>query len=77
MRGELQLLSLPGRLYIALASRPLSLCCLVKAPNIAALEKICMEEWAKIPATVCVNLMKTYMKRLTFVTLQRIEIHFC
>jgi len=26
-----------------------------------------MEEWAKIPATVCANLMKTYRKRLTSV----------
>uniref|UniRef100_A0A8C7N1U6 Transposase n=1 Tax=Oncorhynchus kisutch TaxID=8019 RepID=A0A8C7N1U6_ONCKI len=27
--------------------------------NITALEEICMEEWAKIPATVCENLVKT------------------
>uniref|UniRef100_A0A8C7UTP6 Mediator complex subunit 12 n=1 Tax=Oncorhynchus mykiss TaxID=8022 RepID=A0A8C7UTP6_ONCMY len=33
--------------------------------NITALEEICMEEWAKIPATVCENLVKTYRKRLT------------
>ncbi len=26
-----------------------------------------MEEWAKIPATVCENLVKTYRKRLTSV----------
>ncbi len=32
-----------------------------------ALEEICMEEWAKIPATVCENLVKTYRKRLTSV----------
>ncbi len=32
--------------------------------NITALEEICMEEWAKIPATVCENLVKTYRKRL-------------
>ncbi|KAJ4921055.1 hypothetical protein JOQ06_021772, partial [Pogonophryne albipinna] len=25
--------------------------------NITALEEICMEEWAKIPATVCENLL--------------------
>ncbi len=30
--------------------------------NITALEEICMEEWAKIPATVCENLVKTYRK---------------
>ena len=35
--------------------------------NITALEEICMEEWAKIPATVCENLVKTYRKRLTCV----------
>ncbi|XP_070399946.1 uncharacterized protein [Nothobranchius furzeri] len=35
-----------------------------KPQNITALEKICMEEWAKIPATVCANLFKTYSNRL-------------
>ncbi len=35
--------------------------------NITALEEICMEEWAKIPATVYENLVKTYRKRLTSV----------
>ncbi len=35
--------------------------------NITAQEEICMEEWAKIPATVCENLVKTYRKRLTSV----------
>uniref|UniRef100_A0A8C6LCC8 Transposase Tc1-like domain-containing protein n=1 Tax=Nothobranchius furzeri TaxID=105023 RepID=A0A8C6LCC8_NOTFU len=35
--------------------------------NITALEKICMEEWAKIPATVCANLVKTYSNHLTSV----------
>ncbi len=34
-----------------------------KPQNITALEEICMEEWAKIPATVCENLVKTYRKR--------------
>ncbi|KAK3521514.1 hypothetical protein QTP70_008596 [Hemibagrus guttatus] len=33
--------------------------------NITALEEICMEEWAKLPATVCKNLVATYRKRLT------------
>ncbi len=32
--------------------------------NITALEEICTEEWAKIPATVCENLVKTYRKPL-------------
>ncbi|MCJ8733481.1 hypothetical protein PDJAM_G00223940 [Pangasius djambal] len=35
--------------------------------NITALVEICMEEWAKIPATVCENLVKTYRKCLTSV----------
>ncbi len=35
--------------------------------NITALEEICMEEWAKIPAIVCENLVKTNRKRLTSV----------
>uniref|UniRef100_A0A8C5QAM0 Tc1-like transposase DDE domain-containing protein n=1 Tax=Leptobrachium leishanense TaxID=445787 RepID=A0A8C5QAM0_9ANUR len=35
--------------------------------NITALEEICMEEWGKIPATVCENLVKTYIKCLTSV----------
>ena len=35
--------------------------------NITALEEICMEECAKIPATVWENLVKTYRKRLTSV----------
>ncbi|KAK3558597.1 hypothetical protein QTP86_021668, partial [Hemibagrus guttatus] len=35
--------------------------------NITALEEICMEEWAKLPATVCKNLVVTYRKRLTSV----------
>ena len=28
------------------------------------LEKVCMEEWAKIPAAVCANLVKNYRKRV-------------
>ncbi|KAI4896105.1 hypothetical protein NFI96_026133, partial [Prochilodus magdalenae] len=28
--------------------------------NLADLEKICVEEWAKIPAAVCANLVKNY-----------------
>ena len=38
-----------------------------QSQNITALEEICMEEWAKIPATVGENLVKTYRKRLTSV----------
>ncbi len=33
--------------------------------NLKDLEKTCMEEWAKIPAAVCANLVKNYRKRLT------------
>uniref|UniRef100_A0A3B4TCH2 Tc1-like transposase DDE domain-containing protein n=1 Tax=Seriola dumerili TaxID=41447 RepID=A0A3B4TCH2_SERDU len=32
--------------------------------NLKDLEKICMEEWAKIPAAVCANLVKNYRKCL-------------
>jgi len=43
----------------------LKVCVAQRQPrNIPALEEICMEEWAKIPATVCANLVKTYRKRL-------------
>ena len=38
-----------------------------RSKNITALEEICMEEWAKIPAAVCKNLVKTFRKRLTSV----------
>ncbi|KAK6305622.1 hypothetical protein J4Q44_G00244020 [Coregonus suidteri] len=30
--------------------------------NLKDLEKVCMEDWAKIPAAVCANLVKTYRK---------------
>jgi len=30
--------------------------------NLEDLEKVCMEEWAKIPAAVCANLVKNYRK---------------
>ncbi|KAI4891288.1 hypothetical protein NFI96_003443 [Prochilodus magdalenae] len=33
--------------------------------NLADLEKICVEEWVKIPAAVCAHLVKNYRKRLT------------
>ena len=48
--------------------RELKVCVAQRQPqNITALEEICMEEWAKIPATVCEKLVKTYRKRLTSV----------
>lgn len=34
---------------------------------VTVLEKICMEVWAKIPAAMCANLVKTYRKHLTSV----------
>lgn len=53
-----------------------SLCCTTTAPK-----HLCpLEEWAKIPATVCENLLKTYRKNLwplslpSEVTLQRIDL---
>jgi len=35
--------------------------------NLTDLEKICVEEWAKIPPAVCANLVKNYRKLLTSV----------
>ncbi|CDQ66948.1 unnamed protein product [Oncorhynchus mykiss] len=32
--------------------------------NLKDLEKVCMEEWAKIPAAVCANMVKNYRKRI-------------
>lgn len=39
--------------------------------NITALEEICVEEWAEIPAEVCANLVKTYRKCLTSVIVNK------
>ncbi|KAK6324148.1 hypothetical protein J4Q44_G00064870 [Coregonus suidteri] len=36
--------------------------------NLKDLEKVCMEEWAKIPAAVCANLVKTYRKQMEMET---------
>lgn len=45
--------------------RELKVCVAQRQPrNLKDLEKICMEEWAKIPAAVCANLVKNYRKRL-------------
>ncbi|KAI5621599.1 hypothetical protein C0J50_18656, partial [Silurus asotus] len=38
-----------------------------QARNLTDLEKICVEEWAKIPPAVCANLVKNYRKHLTSV----------
>ena len=35
--------------------------------NLKDLERICKEEWTKIPPKICANLLKNYNKRLTFV----------
>jgi len=49
--------------------RELKLCVSQRQPrNLTDLEKICVEEWAKIPPAVCANLMKKYRKHLTSVT---------
>uniref|UniRef100_A0A8D0DHJ2 Transposase n=1 Tax=Sander lucioperca TaxID=283035 RepID=A0A8D0DHJ2_SANLU len=48
--------------------RELKLCVSQRQPrNLTDLEKICVEEWAKIPPAVCANLVKNYRKRLTSV----------
>ncbi len=39
--------------------------------ELKALDKTCMEEWAKIPAAVCANLVKNYRKRLTSVIVNK------
>ncbi|KAI3362192.1 hypothetical protein L3Q82_012521 [Scortum barcoo] len=39
--------------------------------NLKDLEKICVEEWAKIPAAVCANLVKNYRKCLTSVIVNK------
>ncbi len=39
--------------------------------NLKDLEKTCMEEWAKIPAAVCANLVKNYRKRLASVIVNK------
>lgn len=45
--------------------RELKLCVARRQPRtLTDLEKICMEEWAKIPAAVCTNLVKNYRNRL-------------
>ena len=35
--------------------------------NLKDLERICKEEWTKIPPKICANLLKNYNKRLTSV----------
>ncbi|KAI4890787.1 hypothetical protein NFI96_000033 [Prochilodus magdalenae] len=48
--------------------RELKTCLAQRQPqSITALEEICMEEWAGIPATVCAHLVKTYRTRWTSV----------
>ncbi len=52
--------------------RELKLCVAQRQPqNPKDLEKTCMEEWAKIPAAVCANLVKDYRKRLTSVIVNK------
>ena len=43
--------------------RELKVCIAQRQPrNLKDLEKVCMEEWAKIPAAVCGNLVRNYRK---------------
>lgn len=52
--------------------RELKVCVARRQPqNMTHLEKICIEEWANIPAAVCANLVKNYRKRLTSVIANR------
>ncbi len=52
--------------------RELKLCVAQRQPrNLKDLEKTCMEEWAKIPAAVCANLVKNYRKRLTSIIVNK------
>ena len=45
--------------------REVKVCIAQRQPrNLKDLEKVCMEEWAKIPAAVCANLVKNYRKRM-------------
>ncbi len=52
--------------------RELKLCVAQRqTQNLKDLEKTCMKKWAKIPAAVCVNLVKNYRKRLTSVIVNK------
>ncbi len=52
--------------------RELKLCVAQRQPqNPKDLEKTCMEEWAKVPAAVCANLVQNYRKHLTSVTVNK------
>ena len=41
------------------------------------LEKVCMEEWAKIPAPVCANLVKNYRKHMISVIANNYRDLYC
>ncbi len=52
--------------------RELKLCVAQRQPqNLKDLEKTCMKEWAKIPATLCAHLVKNYRKYLTSVIVNK------
>ena len=52
--------------------RELKVCIAQRQPrNLKDLKKVCMEEWAKIPAAVCANLVKNYRKRMISVIANR------
>ena len=41
--------------------------------NLKDLERICKEEWTKIPPKICANLLKNYNKRLTSVLANKVS----
>lgn len=41
------------------------------APTLTDLEKICVEDWAKITAAVCANLVKDYRTHLISVSVNK------
>ncbi len=52
--------------------RELKLCVAQRQPqNLKDLETTCMEEWTKIPAAVCANLVNNYRTRLTSVIVDK------
>ena len=55
----------PGLNPIEKRWRELKVCIAQREPRkLKDLEKVCMEEWAKIPAAECANLVKNYKKRM-------------
>ncbi len=51
-----------------------TLCCPATAPKPERSGEDLYEEWAKIPAAVCANLIKNYRKPLTSVILKKFSV---